>query len=213
MTALVAVSLGMHSLGVCPQSNSSSNWLWKTAKGHSYSCASSAGGTNDLGTAPQMCENDPTSVLTKITPGKAECLEASLASCKIPMHDFTSLDYDFSISGCLGIWAAPLWMTPDTWQWGPGSGEVDSMEFCSRDSIHLNFAGGGHQLKIDLSISEAEGHVTVRKDAAGIVTITSCSAAEVKNSQCPSPTYTSCSDCLKADRFAWLVTNVIWIVV
>ena len=24
---------------------------------------------------------------------------------------------------------------------GPGSGEIDSLEFCTRDAIHMNFAG------------------------------------------------------------------------
>jgi hypothetical protein len=70
------------------------------------------------------------------------------------MHDFQSLDYDFDIDGCNGVWAAPLWMTPDTWQWDAGSGEIDSLEFCARDGVYMNFAGGGHQvLSISLSIN------------------------------------------------------------
>ena len=88
------------------------------------------------------------SVRIEVTAGEAECLVATAAECKIPMHDFVALDYDVAIDSCLGVWAAPLWMTPDKWQWGPGSGEIDSLEFCSRDSVHLNFAGGGHQLHI-----------------------------------------------------------------
>ena len=120
------------------------------------------------------------------------------------MHDFTSLDYDFSIDGCDGIWAAPLWMTPDTWRWGGGSGEVDSLEFCSRDSAHLNFAGGGHQVKLGgLSLGNSSGHITVRKDAAGIITITACTKAEAASSalnMCAAPVYKDCPACLDGNN-------------
>jgi hypothetical protein len=144
-----------------------------------------------------MCQNDPASVRIEVTPGKAECLVANSA-CKIPMHDFVALDYEFAISGCNGIWAAPMWMTPDTWQWGAGSGEIDSLEFCPRDSVHLNFAGGGHQVAPGVSIDKSQGHVTVRKDVAGIVTIASCTSAEASanKGQCAAPQYKDCPDCL-----------------
>ena len=144
-----------------------------------------------------MCEGDPTSVRIAVTRGKAECLVAQASQCKIPMHDFVSLDYDFSVAGCNGIWAAPLWLTPDTWQWGAGSGEIDSLEFCSRDSVHLNFAGGGHQVRSNFSIDAADGHVTVRKDPAGIVTIAACGAADAAahGGQCAAPSYDGCGDC------------------
>ena len=174
-------------------------WPFSTEPGHAYSCASSAGGTNDLGTAPQQCAGDPASVRIEVSPGKAECLVASAAECKIPMHDFVSLDYDFHISACNGIWAAPLWMTPDTWQWGAGSGEIDSLEFCPRDSVNMNFAGGGHQVPATgFSIDGSDGHVTVRKDTAGIVTIVTCtSAVAAKNGgQCVRPSYSGCPGCL-----------------
>ena len=87
-------------------------------KGSSPSCASTNGGTNDLGTAPQMCKDDPTSIRLETSQGKAECLVATLVDCKIPIHDFVSLDYDFHVADCLGFWGCPLWMTPDVWQWG-----------------------------------------------------------------------------------------------
>ena len=123
---------------------------------------------------------------------------ATAAECKIPMHDFVALDYDVAIDSCLGVWAAPLWMTPDKWQWGPGSGEIDSLEFCSRDSVHLNFAGGGHQLQSNISIENGESHVTVRKDMAGIVTISTCTRAMAvaNGGQCERPVYTDCNSCL-----------------
>jgi len=190
---MLLVALGF-SAGV-----NNASWVWSAPVGeHFYSCASTAGSTNDLGTAPTACiGDDPTCVNLKVTPGKAECLVATVPDCKIPMRDFVSMDYDFTINSCNGVWAAPLWMTPDTWQWGAGSGEIDSLEFCTRDSVDLNFAGGGHQLQTNISLDMSSGHVTVRKDGEGIVTIKACSAeqADANGGQCPQPEYTSCEDC------------------
>lgn len=173
-------------------------WPFDVSARHHPSCSSSAGGVNDLGTTPHMCLNDPTSVRIAVSDGKAECLQATLPQCKIPMRDFTSLDYDFHIADCNGIWAAPLWMTPDKWQWGPGSGEIDSLEFCPRDAVFLNFAGGGHQVKATkFSIQQSDGHITVRKDPKGIVTIAACAVgeAEANGGQCNVPQYSGCEDC------------------
>jgi len=157
-----------------------------------------------------MCAGGANSVRLELTPGTAECLVASADQCKIPMHDFTRLDYDFAIDGCDGVWAAPLWMSPDTWQWGAGSGEIDSLELCGRDAAHLNFAGGGHQTIVapsQLALSRANGHLTVRKDGAGIVTIVACSASEARaqaaalgSAQCVAPVYTGCADCMNASN-------------
>eukprot|EP00939_MAST-03C_sp_MAST-3C-sp1_P000663 g663.t1 len=126
------------------------------------------------------------------------------------MHNFTSLDYDVSFDRCEGIWAAPLWMTPHTWQWGPGSGEIDSLEFCPRTSPWMNFAGGGHQVSLaEWSLQQSEGHVTVRKDVEGIVTIKACAMSEVLSiGQCPEPSYSNCEECLGANDFAcWCNEN------
>ena len=186
---------------VCSPSNDIQKWPFSAEPGSSwFSCASTAGGTNDLGNVPTQCENDPASVFIQMQKGEAECLVASSYNCKIPMHDFVSMDYDFYIDSCLGVWAAPLWMTPDTWQWGAGSGEIDSLEFCARDAIHLNFAGGGHQVELDptqYSIDDSNGHITVRKDDEGIVTITACTLQEATDNkgQCVSPVYSDCNEC------------------
>jgi hypothetical protein len=198
LLALLAVP---SSSTVCHPSPNTSKWVFTTTQDPDYSCASSAGKTNDLGNAPTACANDSASVRIAVAPGKAECLVAKSQACKIPMHDFVSLDYDFHIDQCLGIWAAPLWMTPDKWQWGGGSGEIDSEEFCSRDAIHLNFAGGGSQKRLDpalFNINRAEGHITVRKDSNGIVTVKACSFEEASGNhgQCTAPVYQDCNECL-----------------
>jgi len=158
-----------------------------------------------MGNVPTGCVNDISSVRIEVRTGAAECLVAHADTCKIPMHDFTSLDYDFHVASCNGIWAAPLWMTPDTWQWGAGSGEIDSMEMCPRDAIALNFAGGGHQVKTGWNIDDSEGHVTVRKDERGIVTIAICTFAEASQhgGQCAAPAYANCAECLNgANKYA-----------
>jgi hypothetical protein len=98
-------------------------------------------------------------------------------------------------------------MTPDKWQWGPGSGEIDSEEFCSRDAIHLNFAGGGSQKKLNstkFNINSSSGHITVRKDVNGIVTIVACKKEDPStmnnNNQCLPPKYANCNECLNANN-------------
>ena len=104
----------------CDPAQDASTWLF-TAKEDShadYSCASEKGGVNDLGNAPKMCEGDATSVRLAVQKGKAECLKAVAGECGIPMRNFVSLDYDFSMSKCEGIWAAPL---DDTTQVAMGS--------------------------------------------------------------------------------------------
>merc|ERR1711957_124061 len=183
------------------------HWTWNNGvDNHCWlkTACNPSPGVNDLGTFPTQCQGDPTSVRIEITPGKAECLKAAVPQCKIPMRDFTSLDYKLSVGACDGVWAAPLWMTPDLWQWGGGSGEIDSVEFCPRNAAWMNFAGGGHQVPAagGLSIDGSQAHVTVRKDLAGIVTISSCSTvdAAANNGQCAAPTYSGCADCKAATQ-------------
>jgi hypothetical protein len=204
---------------VCHPAKASPSWAFSaTVNDTAPSCASSHGACNDIGNAPLMCAADPASVYIAVQRGKAECLVAKAPQCKIPMHDFISLDYDFAVQSCNGIWAAPLWMTPDTWQWGPGSGEIDSEEMCTRDAIHLNFAGGGHQVRLNTSrfnIDGSTGHITVRKDEDGIVTIAACSQEEARRKnqnggeyQCPAPVYADCAECLSGGSYGcWCNPN------
>lgn len=202
MFLLSLIAVGVSGATVCDPSASTSLWPFDVHVAKWYSCNSANGKTNDMGHTPEMCNGEPNSVRIQVRPNLAECLVAHAGACKIPMHDFVSLDFDFHMDRCNGIWAAPMWMTPDVWQWGGGSGEIDSMEMCPRDSIHLNFAGGGHQVSTDWDPNNAEGHVTTRKDARGIVTIAHCSfqEANANGGQCKAPVYSSCTDCMKGSN-------------
>lgn len=52
---------------VCKPSQDVQQWPFSASPGSSYSCVSSAGGTNDMGNVPTMCENDPASVFIQVT--------------------------------------------------------------------------------------------------------------------------------------------------
>jgi len=178
-------------------------WPFSVGNMSHPSCQSENGGVNDMGNVPEMCDDDLASVRISVRSGKAECMLAQAKACKIPMHDFKSLNYDWTTSRCSGVWAAPLWMSPDTWQWGPGSGEIDGSEFCMRRKMQMNFAGGGHEVEVDnFNINEAWGHTTIRKDDAGIITATTCTAseAEANGGECFKPKYKDCKDCEWGER-------------
>jgi hypothetical protein len=179
------------------------DWPFNVGNTTHPSCQSQHGGVNDMGNVPEMCDDDLASVRISVSKGKAECMLAHAKECKIPMHDFKSLNYDWTMSRCQGVWAAPLWMSPDTWQWGPGSGEIDGSEFCLRKKMQMNFAGGGHEVELDpYNIDEAWGHTTIRKDDAGIITVTTCKAseAEANGGECFKPKYKDCKDCEFGER-------------
>ena len=179
------------------------DWPFHVGNTTHPSCQSQNGGVNDMGNVPEMCNDDLASVRISVSKGKAECMLAHARECKIPMHDFKSLNYDWTMSRCRGVWAAPLWMSPDTWKWGPGSGEIDGSEFCLRKKMQMNFAGGGHEVELDpYDIDEAWGHTTIRKDDAGIITVTTCKAseAEANGGECFKPKYKDCKDCEFGER-------------
>ena len=179
------------------------DWPFHVGNTTHPSCQSQNGGVNDMGNVPEMCDDDLASVRISVSKGKAECMLAHARECKIPMHDFKSLNYDWTMSRCRGVWAAPLWMSPDTWKWGPGSGEIDGSELCLRKKMQMNFAGGGHEVELDpYDINEAWGHTTIRKDDAGIITVTTCKAseAEANGGECFKPKYKDCKDCEFGER-------------
>ena len=81
---------------VCnPVKTTSNNWVYNVSIGTAPSCKSSNGGTNDLGTRPQMCENDPTSIRLQTTSGKAECLVAKAFDCKKEDHRYRHWEEKF----------------------------------------------------------------------------------------------------------------------
>jgi len=191
--------------GVCKQAEHDDNdqWAFDVFGGAMASCTSSAGGNNDLGTTPHMCDGDYASIRIETTTGLAECLSA-FSECTINMYAFESIDYDLWMEGCNGFWATPLWMNPTTWRGVGSSGEVDTVELCLRDSVHSNFADGGHQIQIPADANSMAGHVTTRKDKDGIITVKVCTLAEAASNggQCLPLVYSSCNQCMQAEDYA-----------
>jgi hypothetical protein len=121
--------------------DASSDWVWSHTAVPSPSCTSPPVQNN-----ARMCQGDPTSVVIEGN-GQPQCLSAHASDCTFNMHNIEQLDFDVSMLGCGGTWAAPLWMSPDRWMGGGRSGEVDMMENCPSDAVWSNFAGGGTQVK------------------------------------------------------------------
>jgi len=117
------------------------------------------------------------------------------------MHDLDQLDFDVNMVGCKGTWAAPLWMTPDSWgSDGPSSGEIDMMENCPKDQVRSNFAGDSadnQQVSWTDGSHDAVGtgddfksHTTLRKQADGdgvmSIFVRTCRQTEVgSDGSCP----------------------------
>lgn len=128
-------------ISACRSAEDQSLWLWTAPTlpdGHP-SCHSASGGVNDMGNRPTMCAGDPTSVRLEMRPNLAECLFATTTNCEILMRNFRSLDYDFfAESDCRGLWTAPLWISPNLWQFpAESSGEIDSSESCQRTLLRI----------------------------------------------------------------------------
>jgi len=151
-----------------------SEWVWSTYAVPSPSCTSPAVVNN-----AQMCEGDLTSVVLQGN-GQAQCLAATMSECKFDMHSFEKLNFDINMIGCGGTWAAPLWMTPDYWNGGGASGEIDMLENCPSDSLHSNFAGGGTPKTWTFADPNSfSGHVTVWKKSTGDIYVSVCSSSDL----------------------------------
>jgi len=87
--------------------------------------------------------------------------------CAFNMHDFQRLDFDVQMIDCKGTWAAPLWMSPNHWEGGGESGEIDMLENCWKDEVRSNFAGGGTQVKWTDNGNDFTAHVTMWKQDDG----------------------------------------------
>eukprot|EP00854_Cymbomonas_tetramitiformis_P015634 gene15634-18539_t len=121
-----------------------------------------------------MCEGDPSSVVMRVSVAPV-CMWTSSSDCRFDMHDFQQLDATLDMANCKGTWSAPLWMTPDHWSGGGASGEVDMVEQCPAESLCSNFAGGGKQKCFSrFTPDNFHGHVTMRKEATGRVTVSIC---------------------------------------
>jgi len=123
--------------------------------------------------APKMCDGDPTSIALSVTKAP-ECIYSTTGSCRFSMYDFEQLDATIDMQDCLGTWAAPFWMTPDHWEGGGTSGEVDMVEMCPMTKVCANFAAGGHQVCYDYNPNNFHGHVTMWKDPSGRVSVKIC---------------------------------------
>jgi len=160
-----------------------SDWVWSTGAVPSPSCSSPSVINN-----AQMCEGDPTSIVLQAS-GNSECL-ASKMECPFSMYDFDQLDFDVQMLDCKGTWAAPLWMSPNHWEGGGDSGEVDMLENCPTDLVRSNFAGGGDQIAWTSNGDFFFAHTTMWKqdDGNGIksVHVKACDSGEVKaDGTCP----------------------------
>jgi len=119
-----------------------------------------------------MCENDPTSIMIS-SDGTPQCLKAMMSKCKFDMHEMTQIDFDFSFKNCNRVWAAPLWISPDYWEGGVQSGEIDMVETCPTGHLSINFAGGDKEKRNLFLASNFDGHVTVINDC-GNIAVTMC---------------------------------------
>jgi len=113
--------------------------IW-THQGGSYSCN---GSYNDEGFS--QCQGDPTSISLDMSHvrQKDNCF-AYNTSQKLPFKpsQIRELSFDAQWDQCGDIWAAPIWLTPSSWEINQGqSGEIDFIETCrSNDNYGIKTA-------------------------------------------------------------------------
>lgn len=171
----------IESLNLCPGSSlaaTSSSWVWSHGSFESPSCTKPASKN-----AGHMCSGDPTSIVMH-THGDTSCLGTHMPDCRFNMHHLQQLDFDLRMVNCGGTWAAPLWLTPDYWEGGGSSGEIDMVENCPVEAISSNFAGAepplGYQKQWKIADPNGfSGHVTMW-NSNGDITVKLCSNAEKK---------------------------------
>lgn len=146
------------------------DWVWTPATSNSYSCTSPSVDSSK----PKMCDNDPTSIVLQVTDAP-ECLVAYASDCEMSAYDITRIEADIDMVDCYGTWAAPLWLTPDYWNGGGSSGEIDMIEMCPETEVCANFAGGGSPLCYSNIDPDAwHGHMTFVKSSSGDVIVMLC---------------------------------------
>lgn len=110
---------------------------------------------------------DPTSIFVDLANvgDRTGCFAWQTSGCTFDLKRVHQITFDMDLRHCEGVWAAPLWLSPDPWV-GPGqfSGEIDLVELCPRGSVATNFgsAGGpGEHQKIWGSAAGLNGAKTV----------------------------------------------------
>jgi len=101
------------------------------------------------------------------------CFVWEASSCGTDMTKVSNIEFDFDFSGCQDVWAAPLWITPETWK-SPGStsGEIDFVEMCPVGNAATNFgaAGGVGETQMAWGSGSSSGgakHFVLSIDAGG----------------------------------------------
>lgn len=153
-------------------------WIWSTTATPSPSCSYPSVVNN-----ARACEGDPTSIVLEAS-GNSECLASKMEACPFSMYDLDQLDFDVQMINCKGTWAAPLWMSPNHWEGGGDSGEIDMLENCPVDLVRSNFAAGGDQVAWTSNGDNFFAHLTMWKqlDADGVnsIHVKACDPAELK---------------------------------
>jgi len=142
--------------------DASSEWVWSTGVGApSPSCTRPA--KQNVG---QMCSGDPTSIVMQ-SQGQTGCFATEMNECKFNMRTFEQMEFDMRVANCYGVWAAPLWISPNHWAGGGKSGEIDMVEMCPTHHLYSNFAGAsgsvGKQVRWDADSNDFDGHVSMWK--------------------------------------------------
>jgi len=130
-----------------------SNAIWRLAMGNAGGCGATDHpnyADNDKNMPPQDQQlwtcgvNGDVALDLRTAPDARFCSSWSTeGSCQFPMNKLMKLQATLDSNGCQGLWAAPLWISPQNWQ-SPqhASGEIDIFERgCSRDDGYLTSFG------------------------------------------------------------------------
>jgi hypothetical protein len=150
-------------------------------------------------------EVDETSVFFDMSAltSKGGCFVWEAASCGTDLTKVSKIEFDFDFSGCGDVWAAPLWITPETWI-SPGgtSGEIDFIEMCPVGAASTNFGAGGQYGETQMSWGAGSGangpkHYTLTLDDSG----------NLKTTVCNLDGTTGCSDAAHYENFLNVITS------
>jgi len=89
---------------------------------------------------------DETSIMFDMSAksSKTGCFVSEALGCGTDMTLVSKIEFDLDFSECHDVWAAPLWITPQTWiKPGGTSGEIDFLEMCPVGTVATNFGASG----------------------------------------------------------------------